>query len=488
MGKPSRMIEDLKWPRFNESNGTLPPSIYRERINPLSRITFYSKLLEDCLGVVPIERLGTIGRVVPHAARVPFRLARFRSAAVTTIETFKLSLDALRAHKLRSFLTLLGVILAVTTLVVVMSVVNGLTFYVADKAANLGANVYVLTRFGIITSNDEWIKAQKRPLVTMDEFAKLKEGMHTTSQIAAVLGTSSDVRSGNELLEDVNVQGVTPNYSDVRNIVVASGRFLTEADETHHSPVAFVGADLIRKFFYNVDPIGKTIRAGSHSYTVVGVAAVIGSAFGQSQDRFMYIPLGTYSKEWGNQRDSLTLFLQAGNAEIMESSEDEARMLLRAWRHQAWDSADSFGIIGSDSIMGLFKQLTGNIFMVAVGLTAIFLVVGGIVIMNIMLASVTERTREIGLRRSLGARKQHIVLQFVTESAVLAATGGIIGIVLAYLLVAAARAATSIPMRTSMGAVILSLSVSTAVGLFFGIYPAMRAAQLDPIEALRADG
>jgi putative ABC transport system permease protein len=182
------------------------------------------------------------------------------------------------------------------------------------------------------------------------------------------------------------------------------------------------------------------------------------------------------------------LFLQAGNAEMMEASEDEARMLLRAWRHQSWDSEDSFGIIGSDSIMGLWKQLTANIFMVAVSLTAVFLVVGGIVIMNIMLASVTERTREIGLRRSLGARKKHILMQFVTESAVLAATGGLIGIILAYLVVAAARAATSIPMRTPMSAVILSLSVSTAVGLFFGIYPAMRAAKLDPIEALRSDG
>jgi putative ABC transport system permease protein len=312
--------------------------------------------------------------------------------------------------------------------------------------------------------------------------------MHTTSQIAAVLGTSSDVRSGNELLEDVNVVGVTPNYSEVRSFSVASGRLITEADETHHSPVCFIGADVAKKFFYNVDPIGKTIRAGSHSYEVVGVSAVIGSAFGQSQDRFLFIPLGTYAKEWGTQRDSLTLFLQAGNTEMMEASEDEARMLLRAWRHQPWEAPDSFGIIGSDSIMGLWKQLTGNIFMVAVGLTAVFLVVGGIVIMNIMLASVTERTREIGLRRSLGARKKHILMQFVTESAVLAATGGLIGIILAYLVVAAARAATSIPMRTPMSAVILSLSVSTAVGLFFGIYPAMRAAKLDPIEALRSDG
>jgi putative ABC transport system permease protein len=404
------------------------------------------------------------------------------------LETVRLSLDALRAHKLRSFLTLLGVILAVTTLVAVMSVVAGLNFYVADKIANLGANVYVLTRFGIITSNDAWVKAQKRPLVTQEELANLRAGMRTASQIAALLGTSSDIRFGNDLMQDVNVLGVTPNYSAVRSVNVASGRFLMEADETHHSPVCFIGGDVQKKFFSNVDAIGKTIRAGTHSYEVVGVAEVIGSALGQSQDNFIYIPLGTYSKEWGTQRDSLVLFIQAQNAEMMEASEDEARMLLRAWRHTPWDDADSFGIVGSDSIMGLWKSLTGNLFMVAVGLTAVFLVVGGIVIMNIMLASVTERTREIGLRRSLGARKQHIVLQFVTESAVLAATGGLIGIILAYLVVTAARAATSIPMKTPMSAVILSLSVSTAVGLFFGIYPAMRAAKLDPIEALRADG
>jgi putative ABC transport system permease protein len=441
------------------------------------------------LGVTPIDRLSDIpGLAVPRTGGLSAKLRRFRSAAVTMGETLRLALDSLRAHKLRSFLTLLGVILAVTTLVAVMSVVAGLNFYVADKIANLGANVYVLTRFGIITSNDAWVKAQKRPLVTAEEFTNLRTGMRTASQVAALLGTSSDVRSGNELLEDVNIDGVTANYSEVRSLNVASGRFLTEADETHHSPVCFIGADVQKKFFSNVDPIGKMIRAGTHSYEVIGVAAVIGSAFGQSQDNFMFIPLGTYSKEWGTQRDSLVLFIQAQNAEVMEASEDEARMLLRAWRHTSWDAPDSFGIIGSDSIMGLWKSLTGNLFMVAVGLTAVFLVVGGIVIMNIMLASVTERTREIGLRRSLGARKHHIVLQFVTESAVLAAMGGLMGISLAYLLVAAGRAATSIPMRTPLGAVILALSVSTAVGLFFGIYPAMRAAKLDPIEALRADG
>ncbi len=408
------------------------------------------------MGVIPVEGLGAITHVAPRA-QASLKRSRFRSALITMLETLRLSLDALRAHKLRSFLTLLGVILAVTTLVAVMSVVAGLNFYVADRIANLGANVYVLNRFGIITSEDAWV-------------------------------ANSDVRYGNELLENVSILGVTSNYSDIRNVNVAAGRFLTASDQEHRSPVCFIGADLVKKFFSNVDPIGKSIRAGTHSYEIIGVAAVIGSALGQSQDNFVFIPLETFSKEWGTQRDSLVLFIQAQNAEMISASEDEARLLLRAWRHIPWDGPDNFGIIGSDSIMGLWQSLTGNLFMVAVGLTAVFLVVGGIVIMNIMLASVTERTREIGLRRSLGARKKHIVLQFVTESAVLAATGGLIGIILAYALVAAARAATSIPMRTPMSAVILSLTVSTGVGLFFGIYPAMRAAKLDPIEALRADG
>jgi len=440
------------------------------------------------LGVAPIDRFVAVPQVIPPTVEAAGRLARVRRAAVTMGETLRLALDSLRAHKLRSFLTLLGVILAVTTLVAVMSVVAGLNFYVADRIANLGANVYVLNRFGIITSEDAWVKAQKRPLVTKEEFEGLRNGMKTAGQIAALLGNVSDVRAGNDLLENVSLYGVTANYSEVRSLNVGSGRFLTEADDTHRSPVCFIGADLAKRFFSNVDPVGKMLRAGTHSYEVVGVAAVIGSALGQSQDNFMLIPLETYRKEWGTQRDSLVLFVQAHSAEMMDSSEDEARMLLRAWRHVPWDQSDNFGIIGSDSIMGLWNSLTGNLFMVAVGLTAVFLVVGGIVIMNIMLASVTERTREIGLRRSLGARRKHIVLQFVTESAVLAATGGMIGILLAYAVVAVARAATSIPMRTPMGAVILSLGVSTAVGLFFGIYPATRAAKLDPIEALRAEG
>ena len=437
------------------------------------------------MGVAPIDRLTGLPSV---AVSVRKRRGRIAAAAVTVMETFRLALDALRAHKLRSFLTLLGVILAVATLVAVMSVVAGLNFYVADRVANLGANVYLVDRFGIITSQDAWIKAQKRPLVTLEEYQRLRESMKSAANVAATDDHTMDVRSGNILLENTDLTGVTPNYAEIRNMNLAAGRFLTEGDDMHHAPVCFIGTDVVKKFFPTVDPIGKTIRAGTNTYEVVGVATEIGSAFGQSQDNYILLPFSTYYKDWHKQNDWLTIFVQAQNSEVMQESEDEARMLMRAWRHLPYDAPDNFAVFGSASIMALWNQITGNLFAVAVALTAVFLVVGGIVIMNIMLASVTERTREIGLRRSLGARKKHIVLQFMTESAVLAAVGGIMGLALAYGLVALVRAVTPIPVKTPLSAVIISLSVSTAVGLFFGIYPAMRAAKLDPIEALRADG
>ena len=204
----------------------------------------------------------------------------FRSNLVALSETFKLALDALRAHKLRSFLTLLGVILAVLTLVAVMSVVSGLNFYVADRVANLGANTYVVDRFGIITSRDAWIKAQQRPLLTLDEYEFLHDNMKLATRVAATGWITKDLRYGNLLLENTNVMGATADYAELRNIGLHSGRYITEADGLHHSPICFIGTDIVKKFFPTVDPIGKTIRAGSHSYEVVGVAEAIGSAFG----------------------------------------------------------------------------------------------------------------------------------------------------------------------------------------------------------------
>jgi len=399
-----------------------------------------------------------------------------------------LALSALRAHKLRSFLTLLGVILAVTTLVAVMSVIAGLNMYVADRVANLGANVFLVHRFGIITSQDQWIKAQKRPLINYDDYVRLRDSMKLASAVAAEEDHFVQVKSGNLTMENVQMFGTTPNFAEVRNLYAAQGRFITPADEEHHSEVVFIGPDLAAKFFPTVDPLGKTLRVQTHTYEVIGVAEPLGSAFGQSQDNYMIMPLSAWRKGWHTNEDWLTLFVQAPSQELMSASEDEARMLFRAWRHLPYDAPDNFGILGSDSIMQLWHDLTKNIAFVAMALVSIFLVVGGIVIMNIMLASVTERTREIGLRRSLGARKKHILLQFMTESAVLAAAGGIIGIIGAYAIVFFVKNVFSFPMETPISAVILSLCLSTAVGLFFGIFPAMRAAKLDPIEALRSEG
>jgi len=410
-----------------------------------------------------------------------------KAATVALGETMRMALDTLRAHKLRSFLTLLGVILAVTTLVAVMSVVEGLNLYISDRVANLGANVFVVDRFGIITSFEAFVKAQRRPLLVYEDYETLADRMHLARRVAVTDGTMLDVRYGNDLFEDVRIQGVTPNYAEVRSLGLAAGRFLVESDEKHRAPVCFIGSDVARRFFPNTDAIGKSLRAGSQVFEVVGVATPIGTVFGVTQDNFVLVPFGVFEKTWHTPSNSISIFVQARTAELMGAAQDEARLILRARRHVAYNDSDNFGIIAPTSITGLWQQLTGNIFALAVWLTAVFLVVGGVVIMNIMLASVTERTREIGLRKSLGARRRHIIMQFLVESAFLATVGGLTGILLALGIGAAVRSLTPMPITTPARAILLGLTLSTAVGLFFGIYPAVRASRLDPIEALRAE-
>src|SRR5260370_2367176 len=308
------------------------------------------------MGVAPLQGVTRIAQVVRARLR-PAALTGFRASAVTMMETVRLSLDALRAHKLRSFLTVLGVILAVTPLVAVMSVVSGMTFYVPDRIANLGDKVFIIDRFGIITSQDAWVKAQKRPLITMDDYERMRDNIKTARAVAALDDHNIDVRSGNERLENTDVMGVSYNYAEVRNINVAQGRFINQTDDDHRAEVVFIGADVADRLFSNVYPIWEAVRHVTHEYQVIGVAERIGSAFGQAHGNFIVMPLHTFEKELHRPRDWVGIFVQAGSAEMMSACEDEARMLMRAWRHLPYEPPANFPILASNSIIKLSHAL-----------------------------------------------------------------------------------------------------------------------------------
>jgi putative ABC transport system permease protein len=406
---------------------------------------------------------------------------------VTAREAFWIALEALRGHKLRSFLTLLGVVIATTTLIVVMSIVNGMNLYIAEHIANLGTNTFVLHQFQWAQGFDSFLNARRRNKpIRLEDYEFLRDNLQGYLQIGAMaqLNPNPPARYKGRLIDEITLNAMTPSFADIGREKVEKGRYLNDADYHRNARVCVIGQDLVEKLFPNVDPLDKEISLAGLPFRVIGVTEKVGSTFGQSQDNFAIVPLSTFRNIWMT-RPELLVYIKSPDGQHMLELQDEVRALMRTRRHVPYREEDTFGINASDTLMSAWKNLTSTIFAVTIGLVAVFMVVGGIVIMNIMLASVTERTHEIGIRKSLGARRSDILWQFVFESGMMASMGGIAGVLLAVLI--ARLVNIYFTAEIPLVAVVVGVTLSTSVGLFFGIYPAKTAARLEPIEALRSE-
>ncbi|MFQ3582951.1 MAG: ABC transporter permease [Chloracidobacterium sp.] len=402
-------------------------------------------------------------------------------------EAVRLAVEALRAHKLRSFLTLLGVVFGVMTVVAVAAVIEGMNIYVAQTMEDeFGANTIILDRYGIVLGLDEWLRVQKNKIITLDDYRDLRERANLAQEMGIRLDQSIPyLRQGGTELTNVSVIGYSPTIPAMGagNISVEDGRFIVESDDENRANVVFVGYKIREKLFGGANPVGREIRILGEPFRIIGVSKELGSFLGNDRDTFIVVPPSVHLRMFGP-RQSLAIVLQPKPGVTLEALEDQVRGIMRARHHLRPEQRDDFAFIGADALKDLWRNLTGMIAVVALGVVSISLVVGGIVIMNIMMVAVTERTREIGIRKSLGARRWDILSQFLVESSLLSGTGGVLGLAIAWVgLVIAGQ--FGLPFAMPIWAVVLALVVSTGVGLIFGIYPAYRAANLDPIVALR---
>ena len=395
-------------------------------------------------------------------------------------------LHALEAHKLRTGLTMLGLTMGVATLITVMTIVQGANLYVEQKIANLGTNVFQVARTPFaVTDFNIIIKALKYKKIDQDDVRAVAEACPECEEVGATASASVQARAGNKEVSDVSLYGQTTNMQDIDTREVEFGRFFSVSEVEHHANVCLIGDTLVQQLFLGVDPIGKTVRVGNEELLVVGVMEKVGSVLGQDQDNFVTVPLPVFLRMQGIQ-SSLTINVKTSK-ENFQKAQDHAEQIMRARRHRTGAMEDDFFIGTKDSYMALWRSISSAFFGVFIMVSAISVIIGGIVIMNVMLVSVTLRRREIGVRRAVGATQGDILGQFMVESFLQCIAGGVAGITMGFLVALALRTYTPFPASVQTWVAILGVIMSSAVGLFFGIYPAVRASRLDPVVALRSD-
>lgn len=403
-------------------------------------------------------------------------------------EAIKIALQSLWANKLRSILTLLGVVIGVASVIAVVTMINGANTYVATKVYGYGADVFTASKMPlVITSGEEWLRYSKRKDLKMDDYDAVAAECNACTTTGAMLDATGNVVSLKQSATGVDIRGWTWTMPSLYNIDIDHGRMFTPSEQEHDAHVAVIGYDIVDNVLGAGDPLGKDIRVDGQPYRVIGVAERQGKTLGESQDNFVAIPINTFMSVYGSNQ-SITIYARgSGVGAPLERAVDQVRVILRARRHDALTAPDSFSLDTNSSFVGLFKQFTASFSIVAVGIAAISLIIGGIVIMNIMLVSVSERTREIGVRKALGARRTDLMLQFLIESATMALVGGVIGVIGGIVIAKAVTLLIGFPTTIALWSVLAGLFVATAVGIFFGVYPARKAAMLDPIVALRSE-